>query len=74
MTERPHFCQTLQTIMSEKGISQNELSRTAGIDQGTISKMVHGQQTRPTWETVQRIAAALGVPCTAFADPSVAAQ
>lgn len=61
----------LRTIRELAGLSQAELSRRTGISQGHISQLEAGQkQPRPA--TVQRIAAALGVPLASLIGESVA--
>ena len=51
----------LKTARKLKGISQQELAQMSGVDHSTISNIERGENTNPTWDTVCRIAAALGV-------------
>ena len=52
---------TLKTARQLKGITQTELAELAGVDQTTISDLEIGRNLNPSWETVARIALALGV-------------
>ncbi len=52
----------LKTARALKGITQEKLAALSGIDQTTISAIECGKNKNPSWETVSRIAKALGVP------------
>jgi transcriptional regulator with XRE-family HTH domain len=51
----------LKTARTLKGITQAQLAEASGVDGSTISNIERGENTNPTWDTVCRIAAALGV-------------
>jgi len=51
-------------------MSQRELAEKAGCNANTIAKMERGEQ-EPAWPLVLRLAAALGVDCTAFSGDDV---
>lgn len=58
--EERTFAQRLSTVMTEKGVTQEELASAIGVGQSAISNMLN-RQCRPQRKTVARIAAALGV-------------
>jgi transcriptional regulator with XRE-family HTH domain len=64
------FADQLQRLLKEQGVSQYRLAQLSGITKQTLSRLVLGQQD-PSWETVQRLAAALGVSCEQFTDPGL---
>lgn len=66
------FAARLTQLRGSAGLSQYELARRAGLTRQTLSRLEMGQSV-PTWPTVQLLAAALGVDCTAFASPSLQA-
>lgn len=51
---------TLRTIRTQKGLTQEQLSRLAGISQSYISQIERGKV--PSLRVAKRIAKALGVP------------
>lgn len=51
----------LRTARRLKDITQAQLAEMAGVDQTTISDIERGRNKNPSWETVCRIAKALGV-------------
>lgn len=44
-----------------KGFTQEQLAERAGVDQPTISALETGKIINPSWNTVARLAHALGV-------------
>ena len=56
----------LQTVLAEQGLSQSELARRIGVHQRVINRLVgkEAEQHSPTLETVEAIAAGLGVSVT----------
>ena len=59
------FAERLKALRTQAGISQTELANRAGLNRSAIAKL-EGSEREPSWETVQALAAALGVDCTAF--------
>ena len=59
------FASRLKQLREEAGLTQPELAERAGMNQFGIAKLEQGVR-KPTWETVQALARALGVDCTAF--------
>src|SRR5579863_4489977 len=53
--------QRLREIREEKGLSQGDVERASGLLRCYISRVEHGH-TVPSLETLERFAAALGVP------------
>jgi transcriptional regulator with XRE-family HTH domain len=51
----------LRTARRLKDITQAQLAEQSGVDQRTISDIERGANRNPSWETVARIAKALGV-------------
>src|SRR5580698_10068245 len=64
------FAEKLKTIREQKGLSQYALAKLSWLSKQALSRLEIGG-SEPSWETVQRIATALGVDCTAFADPRI---
>jgi formylglycine-generating enzyme required for sulfatase activity/transcriptional regulator with XRE-family HTH domain len=54
----------LASIAGEQGISQSEISRKTKISQSTISKLFRNKISRPKYDILQSIAAALGTTIT----------
>jgi len=52
------------------GLSQRALARRAGTAQSVIARIEQGR-TSPTWETLQRLLAALGLEVNAQLEPRV---
>jgi transcriptional regulator with XRE-family HTH domain len=65
------FAERLRNLRESAGLSQYALAKRAGLSKQGMSRLEMGER-EPTWITVQRIAAALGVSCEAFTDPDVA--
>lgn len=57
----------LRALRDAQGLSAYALAKRSGVSKQTLSKIESGLQG-PSWETVQRLAAALGVDCTTFAE------
>lgn len=51
----------IRKLRNERGISQDKLSKLAGLAFHTITKIESGSTPNPTIETVKKIAGALGV-------------
>jgi transcriptional regulator with XRE-family HTH domain len=51
----------LRTLREQRGLSQGDLERASGLLRGYISRAEHGH-TVPSIETLEKFAAALGVP------------
>jgi transcriptional regulator with XRE-family HTH domain len=59
------FAERLKTLREAQGLTQEDLAERAGMHRMGLAKLEHGSR-KPTWETVQALAKALGVDCTAF--------
>ena len=59
------FAGRLKTLRESAGLSMHELARRAGLAQASISNLEAGKR-EPTWETVTRLASALGVSTERF--------
>lgn len=57
----------LRAAREARDLSQAELARRAGVDQGTISKIESGDTRSPEYETVYRLARELGTTVEALA-------
>ncbi len=62
------FAERLRAVREAADISQYRLSQLTGLSKQTISSLELGQY-KPSWDTVQLIAAALGVSCEEFTVP-----
>lgn len=68
--EESGFAARLKALREAAGLSQAALAEKAGMNRFGVAKLEQGQR-EPSWATVQALAAALGVDCTAFAAPGV---
>lgn len=59
-SESEKLGQNLKRIRTEKGISQNKIAHTLGIDRAFISNIENGK-TNPTLATIAKLAKAIGV-------------
>jgi transcriptional regulator with XRE-family HTH domain len=59
------FAAALKRLREEAGLSQAALAEKAGMNVFGIAKIEQGLR-EPGWVTVLKLAAALGVECTAF--------
>jgi transcriptional regulator with XRE-family HTH domain len=62
----------LKELREAAGLSQDGLARQAGLSTSTVAK-IERLDIDPSWTTVQALAKALGVDCTAFQDEGPAA-
>ena len=58
-------------LRKEKGLSQNQLAKKAGIGQTTLNNIELGNKKTPTADTLQKIATALGVSMAEFDDNKI---
>jgi transcriptional regulator with XRE-family HTH domain len=61
------FAEKLKQMREASGLSQEGLAAKAGMNRFGIAKLEQGVR-EPSWATVQALAKALGVDCTAFAN------
>jgi transcriptional regulator with XRE-family HTH domain len=59
------FGERLKELREAAGLTQPELAERAGLNRFGIAKLEQGVR-EPTWATVQALAKALGVRCSAF--------
>ncbi|HEY3788041.1 MAG TPA: helix-turn-helix transcriptional regulator [Urbifossiella sp.] len=59
------FAAALKRLREEAGMSQAALADAAGLNVFGVAKIEQGLR-EPGWATVLKLAAALGVECTAF--------
>lgn len=59
------FAARLRELRGKADLTQTELAEKAGVARSFIAKLEAGRHV-PSWDTVQALAAALGVDCTAF--------
>jgi DNA-binding XRE family transcriptional regulator len=63
------FAATLTRLRTAAGLSVPDLARKSGLSDDTLRRWEAGDPKRlPTWEAVQKLAAALGVPTDTFRD------
>src|SRR5437868_4367997 len=65
------FATRLHAIRERAGLSQYALAKVSGLSKQALSNLELGNR-EPNWNTVQLLAAALGVSCDDFIDPAVA--
>jgi transcriptional regulator with XRE-family HTH domain len=61
------FAERLREVRERAGVTQYRLAKLSGLTKQTVSRLELGL-SQPAWDTVQLLAAALGVDCTAFAE------
>lgn len=61
------FGATLRRLREAAGLSGQQLAEKAGTTRQTVHSLESGKYG-PTWEVVQKLAAALGVPTDTFRD------
>jgi transcriptional regulator with XRE-family HTH domain len=64
------FGEKVGRLREERSLSRYALAKMTGITQAGLAK-VEGDESQPTWDTVQKIALALGVDCTTFVDSNL---
>jgi transcriptional regulator with XRE-family HTH domain len=69
-TKRIYNASTLTELRIQRGWSQGELARRAGVTQSFISKLANGRIESPDMYSLQKIADVLQVPLTALLNPS----
>jgi transcriptional regulator with XRE-family HTH domain len=60
------FGTRLKELRREKGLTQEALARAAGLSKGGVSDLEQDRRASPSWDTVQKLAAALGAATDAF--------
>jgi transcriptional regulator with XRE-family HTH domain len=66
-TPSESFGEKVKLLREQKGLSQYALAQRTGLSKQLMSLIEKGASA-PSWTTVQLLAAALDVDCTAFAD------
>jgi transcriptional regulator with XRE-family HTH domain len=64
------FAKRLRNARLAAGLSKYALAKQAGLSKQALSRLEAGDN-EPTWNTVQLLAAALGVSCEEFLDPGI---
>ncbi len=67
----PAFGDRLDALLKARGLSWADLARLTGLSRAGLSRWKLGE-TAPTWESVQLVAKALGLPLDALASPTLA--
>jgi transcriptional regulator with XRE-family HTH domain len=68
--KRETFGAVLLRLRRAAGMSAYELAKRSGLTRQAISFLETGDR-EPTWDTVQRVAKALGLDCSAFEDEAL---
>jgi transcriptional regulator with XRE-family HTH domain len=63
------FHAKLRELREAAKLSQADLANLAGVSKGGLADLEQDRY-KPTWETVLKLAAALGVSCEAFNEPA----
>jgi transcriptional regulator with XRE-family HTH domain len=72
MSQKPAtFAARLQSLRLKAGLSVYALAQQSGLSRQTLSQLESGR-SQPSWETVRKLAAALGVETDAFRPESSA--
>ena len=56
------IAQNIKRIRAKQGLTQDDLSKKADIKYSTLTKIEGGDVTKPSAQTIQKIAKSLGVP------------
>lgn len=64
------FATKLKQLREQAGLSMYALAKQSGVSKQALSRLELGIN-EPAWETVQRLALALGVDCRSFTDPGI---
>jgi transcriptional regulator with XRE-family HTH domain len=64
------FAGRLRELRESAGLTTYALAKKCGLTKQALYRLESGSN-EPTWQTVQLLAAGLGVDCTAFVDPSL---
>jgi transcriptional regulator with XRE-family HTH domain len=59
---KSHFARRLTELRKAAGLTQCALAKRAGVTTQAVTFLEEGER-KPTWETVERLAAALDVSC-----------
>jgi transcriptional regulator with XRE-family HTH domain len=62
----PHSPKKIIDLREARGLNQSELARRADLSAPTIWALENGDTTMPKFETLSKVAAALGVPLAAI--------
>jgi transcriptional regulator with XRE-family HTH domain len=65
MSQTTPFARRLRQLRDAAGLTQGQLAEKAGLHRQGIAKLEMGDR-EPAWGTVQALAKALGVTCSAF--------
>ena len=66
MSRQPDtFAARLRDLLEARGLTAYALSQRSGVRQQTLSKLLQGER-QPMFDTVRRLADALGLPLDAF--------
>jgi transcriptional regulator with XRE-family HTH domain len=64
------FAARLRDLREQAGLTTYALAKKCGLTKQALYRLEEGTN-EPTWQTVQLLAAALGVSCEQFTDPSL---
>lgn len=64
------FADRLRELREAAGLTAYALAKKCGLTKQALYRLEEGS-SEPTWQTVQLLAVALGVDCSAFVDPTV---
>ena len=70
MSLRGILARNLRRLRAERGLSQEELAHRAGLNRNYVG-MIEREENAATVDTMEQLAAALGVGPTALIDPDV---
>lgn len=62
----PHSPEKIVALRGARGLNQSELARKAGLSSPTVWALENGETKMPKFETLRKVAAALGVPLAAI--------
>jgi transcriptional regulator with XRE-family HTH domain len=64
------FAERLGALLERSGLTMYAVAKRAGVSKQNVGKLMAGTR-EPSWDTVQRLALALGVSTEAFTDPDL---
>ncbi|OYV67798.1 MAG: transcriptional regulator [Acidiphilium sp. 21-66-27] len=73
MSLREILARNLRRLRAERGLSQEELAHRAGVNRNYVG-MIEREENAATVDTMEQLAAALGVDATDLIDPYAASD
>lgn len=63
---------TIQRLRADRGLSSGQLAKLSGVSRGYLWQLETGGKEKPSFDVLERVAAALGVDVSEFSEQEVA--